>query len=95
MDIGELWWSDVDWIGLAQDRDKWRAVVHDVTNLRVPQNAGKASSGYTTGGPTNSAQARGCVCCEVQTSSTYKIWGFHGGNYEERSLLGFYAVWLL
>jgi hypothetical protein len=26
MDLGEMGWSDVDWIGLAQDRDKWRAL---------------------------------------------------------------------
>jgi hypothetical protein len=24
-----------------------------------------------------------------------KIWGFDGGDYEERRLLGYYAVWLL
>jgi hypothetical protein len=28
--------GDVDWIGLAQDRNKWRAVVNSVLNLRVP-----------------------------------------------------------
>jgi hypothetical protein len=30
----------VDWIGLAQDRDRWRALVKSVLNLLVPQNAG-------------------------------------------------------
>jgi hypothetical protein len=29
-------WDGIDWIGLAQDRDQWRAVVHTIMNLRVP-----------------------------------------------------------
>jgi hypothetical protein len=36
MDLGEIAWDDVDCIGLAQDRDKWRALVNSVLNLRVP-----------------------------------------------------------
>jgi hypothetical protein len=36
MDLGELGWSNVDWIGLAQDRNRWRALVNSVLNLRVP-----------------------------------------------------------
>jgi hypothetical protein len=34
--LGELGWGDVDWIGLAQDRNRWRALVNSVLNLRVP-----------------------------------------------------------
>jgi hypothetical protein len=36
MDFGEVGWSDVDWIGLALDRNRWRAVVNSVLNLWVP-----------------------------------------------------------
>jgi hypothetical protein len=35
-DLGEVGWGDVDWIGLAKDRNRWRAVVNSVLNLRVP-----------------------------------------------------------
>jgi hypothetical protein len=45
MDLGEMGWGDVDWIGLAQDRDRWRALFNVVMNLRVPENAGKLSTG--------------------------------------------------
>jgi hypothetical protein len=50
MDLVEVRWGDVDWIGLAQDRDRWRALVNSVMNLRVAQNAGKLSSVLTTRG---------------------------------------------
>jgi hypothetical protein len=36
MDLGEVGGGNVDWIGLAQDRNKWKAVVNSVLNLRVP-----------------------------------------------------------
>jgi hypothetical protein len=36
MDLLEIGWSSVDWIGLAQYRDKWRALVNAVMNLQVP-----------------------------------------------------------
>jgi hypothetical protein len=46
----------VDCIGLAQYRDRWRTLVNWVMNFRVPQNAGKLSSGLTTGVLSSSAQ---------------------------------------
>jgi hypothetical protein len=36
MDLVEVGWGDVDWIGLAQDGDMWKALVNSVLNLRVP-----------------------------------------------------------
>jgi hypothetical protein len=30
----------MDWIDLAQDFDRWQALVHVVMNIQVPQNAG-------------------------------------------------------
>jgi hypothetical protein len=36
MDLEEVGWGDVDWIGLAQERNRWRTLVNLVLNLRVP-----------------------------------------------------------
>jgi hypothetical protein len=36
MDLGEVGWGDVDWIGLAQDMNRRRALVNSVLNFRVP-----------------------------------------------------------
>jgi hypothetical protein len=36
MDLGEVGSGDVDWIGLAQDRNRWRALVNSVLKIRVP-----------------------------------------------------------
>jgi hypothetical protein len=36
MDLREIGFGDVDWIHWAQDKDRWRALVNTVMNLRVP-----------------------------------------------------------
>jgi hypothetical protein len=36
MNLGQMRWGGVYWIGLPQDRDKWRAVVNAEMNLRAP-----------------------------------------------------------
>jgi hypothetical protein len=40
MDLREIGFGVADWIHLAQDWDRWRALMNTLMNLRVPLNAG-------------------------------------------------------
>jgi hypothetical protein len=59
MDLGDVRKGGVDWIGLPQDKGKWKALVNAIMNLRVPYISSKLPSVYTTDGPSSSAQLYG------------------------------------
>ena len=40
IDLPEVGWGVIDWIYLAHDRNRWRALLNAVVNLRLPLNAG-------------------------------------------------------
>jgi hypothetical protein len=69
MDFLEIGWGGVDWVGIAQDKDNWRALVNAVMNLWFPCNAGKLSSSYIIGGLSSSSQFHrvSYICMHTRT----------------------------
>ena len=45
MDLQEVGFDGVDWVDVAQDMGRWRAVVNAIISLRVVQNAGNFLTG--------------------------------------------------
>jgi hypothetical protein len=58
MDLIETGWRGIGWIDLAQDRNRRRALVNMVLNLRVPQNSGTFLNECTSGGLSRRARLR-------------------------------------
>jgi hypothetical protein len=42
MDLQEMGWEGMDWIDLAQVRDRWQALVNMVVNVQVASNVGES-----------------------------------------------------
>jgi hypothetical protein len=66
---GEMVCSVVCRTGLAEDRDKWRALVNVVMNLPIPYSARKLSSGYTARGFSTSSQLQRVRLNSVRVSN--------------------------
>jgi hypothetical protein len=56
MDLLEIGLRIMDWVGVARDRYRWRALVNSVMNLWVPYNAGNLPSGCTSCGLSSGVQ---------------------------------------
>jgi hypothetical protein len=56
MELAEIEWGGMDWLGLTQDREKWRGLVNGAMNLQFLLNDGRLLSGYITGGLLSSIQ---------------------------------------
>jgi hypothetical protein len=56
MDLGEVGWGDVDWIDLAQDRNRWRALVNSVLNLQGSMKCWETIEWLTSSGHSISVQ---------------------------------------
>jgi hypothetical protein len=66
----------VDWIGLAQDRNRWRALVNSILNLRVPWNAGKLLEWPNNWRPFELCSAPESLYCHNRVSLNYKTGAF-------------------
>jgi hypothetical protein len=71
MDLIEVGWGDVDWIGLAEDRDRWRALVNSVLNFGFHRQTHTRSFDTTltakkTTGPKIPLLLNLCVCIPLR-----------------------------
>jgi hypothetical protein len=71
MNLGEVGLGDEDWIGLAQDRNRWRALVNWVLNIRVPWNAGILSSGLSSSAQRQRHKYNVSFCVWVRTDRAH------------------------
>jgi hypothetical protein len=65
MDLGEVGWSDVDWIGLAQDKNRWRALANSVLLL---------SNGLQFDGPSLVPQLITVHCVRCRPLDIQMLW---------------------
>jgi hypothetical protein len=90
----------MDWIGLAQNRDQWKALVNAVMNLWDSYNIGKIWGGCTIDGLSRifiswAGVEPSALLLRPLYGLLYQPRMMMDDDYEEWCLLGCYAVWLL
>jgi hypothetical protein len=74
MDLETIEYGGVDWDDLAQDKEKWKAVVNAVIGFPVAQNARKLSSGHAAGGLSSSPRLHRVTQLYHSNLMTYLYW---------------------
>jgi hypothetical protein len=78
MGLGEIGWGGMDWVGLAQGRDKRRALVKAAINLRVRKNSGCATGGLCRRSELRRVRVGHCVVSYIFPYVSYHALAFHG-----------------
>jgi hypothetical protein len=68
IDLREIGWGGLDWIDVAKDRDKWRALLNTAMNLRVPESTGNTLSSCKIGGFSRRAQLHNLMSCKCNST---------------------------
>ena len=51
MDLKDIGWEGIDWIDLAEDKDKWQALVNTAMNIRFPHFFSNGATAHSGPGP--------------------------------------------
>jgi hypothetical protein len=88
MGLREMGLRGKDWIYLAEDRDRWRAVVNAVMSIRLPQNSGNFLSSWGPVSFSGRSLIRGVSCeCAGESPVDYFVPGAREWAWKIRHLI--------